>query len=77
MRKTFVKVKVQHEPDGSLKPLAITWEDGRIFEIDRLLDIRQAASLKSGGTGIRYTVRIRDNKYYLFDDEGKWFIERV
>jgi hypothetical protein len=75
IRKVFVGVTAEHAPDGHIKPLSITWEDGRIFEIDRILDVRQAASLKTGGTGIRYTCRIMGKETYLFDDEGKWFVE--
>lgn len=48
----------------------------RRVEIDRVLDVRQAPSLKGGGLGIRYTCRIRGKYGYLFCDEGKWFWER-
>jgi hypothetical protein len=75
MRKVFVTVLSEHAPDGRCKPISITWEDGKVYEIDRILDVRQAASLKAGGTGIRYTCRIRGKETYLFDDEGKWFVE--
>jgi hypothetical protein len=51
-------------------------EDGRLFEIDYLIDVCQVTSLKGGGLGIRYTCRIRGKHVYLFDDEGKWFGER-
>lgn len=52
------------------------WEDGRVFEVDLLLDVRQASSLKVGGMGIRYTCKICNKQVYLFNDEGKWFMER-
>ena len=42
---------------------------------DRILDIRRAASLKAGGTGIRYTCRIRGREKYLWLEETRWFIE--
>ena len=51
------------------------WEDGRRFEVDRLLDVRRAAALKAGGQGVRYTVRILGKETYLFEDEGRWFVE--
>lgn len=51
--------------------LSIKWEDDRIFEIDRVLDVRQAPSLKGGGLGIRYTCQIWNRQFYLFDDEGR------
>jgi hypothetical protein len=75
MRKVFVSVLAEHDTTGHIKPLSITWEDGRVYEIDRILDIRQAASLKAGGTGIRYTCRICGKETFLFDEEGRWFVE--
>lgn len=56
--KQFVSVEAKFDTDGNLLPLCICREDGRRFEIDRVLDIRFAASLKSGGTVLRYTCRI-------------------
>lgn len=74
MGKTFVKVTAEHD-DGKTKPLALTWPDGRRFEIDQLIDSRWAPSLKGGGLGMRYTCRVRGRVFYLFEDEGKWFVE--
>lgn len=47
------------------------------FAIDRVLDVRQAASLRGGGQGMRYTCRICGKEVYLFCDDGRWFLERV
>ena len=57
--KKYVEVTAKFDVDGTVFPLEIQWEDGAKFEIDRILDVRRAASLKAGGTGIRYTCRIR------------------
>ena len=62
--------------DGNIHPKAIVWEDGRVFDIDRVLDVRRATSLKAGGLGIRYICRIRDREIKLFNDEGHWFMEK-
>lgn len=75
MGKTFIKVTAEHDEKGNIKPLDLTWTDGRKFEVDRVLDVRMAPSLKGGGLGIRYTCRIRGKEVYLFCDEGKWFVE--
>ncbi len=75
MGKTFVKITAEHDENGQVRPLVMTWPDGRKFEIDRILDVRQAASLKGGGVGMRYTCRICGKQVNLFDDEGRWFIE--
>jgi len=74
--KVFVEVTAKHDIHGNVLPLSVKWEDGRVFEVDKLLDVRQAASLKAGGMGIRYTCRIMNKQVYLFSDEGKWFMER-
>lgn len=76
MSKNFVEVIVKYKSDGKQLPLMILWEDGRKFTIDKITDIRKAASLKSGGKGMRYTCRVQNKEIYLFMDEDKWFVER-
>ena len=74
--KVYVGVNARFEPDGKLVPLSVTWEDGSEYEIDRVLNVCRAASLKAGGAGVRYTVRIGSSETYLFLEENKWFVER-
>ncbi len=74
-RKVFVEVTARFDREGRMLPLSLTWEDGRTFEIDRVLDVRRAASLKAGGQGIRYACRILGRERYLFLEEGRWFVE--
>ena len=74
-RRAYVKVVVEFSPEGKIVPLSVEWEDGRKFPVDRLLDVRRAASTKVGGTGMRYTVRIMGHETYLFEDRGRWFVE--
>ena len=70
-----VSVTVRFDPDGRMFPLSITWEDGRVFPVDRVLDVRRAASLKAGGQGIRYPCRIAGHERYLFFENPGWFVE--
>lgn len=74
--KVYVAVTARFETDGRLAPLSITWEDGSEYGIDRIVDVRRAASLKAGGAGIRYTVKIGNTETFLFLEENKWFVER-
>ena len=76
MAKIFVKVFAEHDENGKTKPLALTWTDGKQYGIDRVTDVRLAPSLKGGGLGMRYTVRIGGKEVYLFEDEGRWFLEK-
>lgn len=74
--KEYVKITADFEIDGTIIPTKLHWNEDKIYSIDRILDIRKAASLKSGGCGLRYTVRIRGHERYLFLEEDKWFIEK-
>ncbi len=74
-RKVYVEVAAVFTPDGKVIPRQIRWEDGTLFSVDRVLDIRQAAATKAGGCGLRYTIRIRGKQTYLFLDEDRWFVE--
>ena len=83
--KVYVAVKADFNEEGIMLPRELTWEDGTRYEIDRVLDIRQAAAMKAGGQGDRYTVRINGKQSYLFFERstnqtgntlGRWFVER-
>ncbi len=83
--KVYVAVEVTIREDGYMLPTQITWENGVRYEIDRVLDIRQAPALRAGGQGDRYTVKINGRQTYLFFERcavqggpiiGRWFVER-
>ena len=72
MPKKYVEVGAVHRTAGQILPVLLWWEDGRSYQIDRVLDIRRAASLKAGGVGRRYTCRICGKERYLWlEDDGK------
>lgn len=75
--KKYVEVICCFTIDGKILPLRIIWDKDYVFEVDRILDVRNAASTKVGGLGIRYYVKIRNRDTYLFFDtfEWKWFVE--
>lgn len=73
--KSYVTVTARISEDGTIHPLSILLEDGRSYEIDAVKAVCRAASLKAGGAGIRYTIRIGNRETYLFDEDGRWFVE--
>ena len=73
--KINLEVNAKFDLDGNIKPTSIVWEDGRVFAVDRILDVRRAASLAAGGVGMRYICRICGKTVTLFNDENKWFME--
>ena len=50
VRKKYVRVTADFDPRGMILPLAVTWEDGTRYEVDRVLDVRRRPS-KPGDTG--------------------------
>ncbi len=77
-KKTFVAVVVHVSEDGLETPLSIEWRDGRRFDVERVLERRPAASMRTGGRGIRYTVRIGGKSRELWEDENhRWFVEEI
>lgn len=75
--KIYVSVEIRTDVDGSIIPLAVIWENGRRFEIDKILDIRYAASQKAGGIGTRYTCLIRGRQRFLYFEDPQWFVENT
>lgn len=74
-RKVYVDVLAVWRVDGTILPRVVRWEDGTRYKVDKVLDVRPAASLKAGGCGIRYTVRILGKPSYIWLEENKWFVE--
>lgn len=75
MARVNVEVGAVFSREGRITPVMLWWPDGRSFSIDRVLDVRRAASLKGGGIGLRYTCRIRGKERYLFYENPTWFVE--
>ncbi len=73
--KAYVAVELLTDAAGRMHPKAVILEDGRRYEIARVSDMRRAASLKAGGTGLRYLVTIGSRDTYLFFEDPRWFVE--
>ena len=79
--KDYVTVVARHELGGRIRPVAYQLPGGSPVKIDCISDERQAASLKSGGQGMRYTCQVTvdevQSDVYLFHDEELWFMEAI
>ena len=75
--KKYVGVNVDSMPDGRVIPQRILWDNGTAYDIDSITEQHRAASMKAGGTGIRYTCRVNGQVCHLFYEDmvGKWFVE--
>lgn len=76
-RKVYVKVIMIQDEEGNIQPLQIIWEDGKVFDVDKVVYRCRASSTKVGGTGMRYTIRISGKETFLYysEDENRWFVE--
>lgn len=75
-KKVYVDVIARFTLEGDLHPVCFRWIDGRIYSVDRILDVRRAASLKAGGVGTRYKCLIRgQEKFIYYEGDNKWFVE--
>ena len=74
--KVYVNVMAEFTNDGRLLPRSFIWKDGRVYEIQKVTDVRRAASLRAGGAGIRYTCIVDGKESHLFyEDNNMWFME--
>ena len=69
--KVYVNVMAEFTNDGRLLPRSFIWKDGHVYEIQKVTDVRRAASLKAGGAGIRYTCIVDGKESHLFYYLGK------
>ncbi len=75
-KKAYVAVRVNFSLEGAMRPLAITWEDGREYEIDDVLQVKPKASTKAGGIGIGFECMIMGQRKWLYFEDPRWFMER-
>lgn len=74
-KRTNVEVDAHYDLAGNVMPLRIQWRDGHRYQVDRVLDVTRAASIRVGGQGIRYTVEIGGRATYLYYEGPVWFVE--
>lgn len=74
-RKLYVGVVSLTDEEGAVTPLEVVWPDGRRFVVDRVYDVRRAASTRAGGTGLRYAIRVGGTKTRLWYEGPRWFVE--
>lgn len=75
--KVYVDVTAVFTTDGRMIPTALRWEDGHVYTVSRVKDVRRACSLRAGGTGMRYTCVVEGKDTHLFyEGNQKWFVER-
>lgn len=74
MYKKYINVVTMITKEAKLTPIFIIWDNGVKYHIDKVKEIRPAAS-KLGGCGILYRCMIEGKERNLFYEVNRWFIE--
>lgn len=76
MSRKYIDVICLNDQQGNIKPLFIIWNNEKKIPIIKVKDVCQRASLKAGGSGLRFTC-VFEHKLirHLYYDRGKWFVE--
>ena len=72
MNKIPVKVECKTDHDGEYVPKVIIFEDGRSFEVSRVL--YYSSSYTGEYEGIRYTILIGSAERYIYRVGHDWFV---
>ena len=72
MKRVTVQVDSERLESGEIVPIRITWQDGRVWKIDRV--IHSCASLDGVYEGIRYTVYIGSAERYIYRAGHAWYV---
>ncbi|NLC34750.1 MAG: hypothetical protein GX760_05750 [Erysipelothrix sp.] len=72
--KRYVNIIAEIDKQGRIKPLYLRWDNQELYQIDKIIEVRQAVS-KVGGNGLLYVVRIQNQNRRLFYEINRWFIE--
>ncbi len=65
--------------DGVMKPVAVEWTDGTKYEIDKIIDERNAPPEHTGGVltrKYRVIIKGKERVIYLDKQTNKWFVEK-
>lgn len=74
--KVYVEVCAMFDRDGNMTPISVTWENGTIYRVDKVIDVRRDFRSVHGKDSMRYSVMIGNNKTELFYEDPAWFVER-
>lgn len=74
-RKAYVSVNLDVDQEGVFHPRFIRWENGLVFQIDRIL--YKCRRIFQEGRRWRHPLHsaIRGRESYLFQEGSKWFVE--
>jgi hypothetical protein len=77
-RKVTVGVSLFTSEYGKTSPIALVWEDGRIFKIDKVISVKNCLPKHVGSVSSeQYEIKIGGSVKLLYYENyiNKWFVE--
>lgn len=74
--KVYVDVCVMFDCNGNMTPISVTWENGKVYPINKVIDVRRCVGKQMSKVPMRYTVSIGNSKTELYYEDPAWFVER-
>ena len=72
MNKVYVQVDSKVLDSGEIVPVTLSWKDGRVWNIDRV--VHSCVSPDGEFEGIRYTVFIGSAERYIYRAGHDWYV---
>ena len=73
MQKFYVSVESTVDSDGIVLPTRIRWDDGRCWDVRKVLHTCRPAHHEC--EGIRYPINIGRAEKYLYRDGQRWYVD--
>ncbi len=75
LRKIPINLIANFTEKGIVYPITFLYDE-KEYKIEKTLNIEEAISRKSGGLGIRYTVKVKNTIIYLWLINSCWYLEQ-
>lgn len=75
--KEYIQVHLTVDEEGLVVPTSIVFHKEKKYDIESVTASIRAAATKVLGSGTRYTVVIKGQEKYLFEEAGRWFVEAI
>ncbi len=73
--KVYVEVLVRFKKEGGMRPVAVVWEDGRAFPIDKIIKTGLAPGKTGAVLPIRYVCAFGEKIRPLYFEKERWYVE--
>ena len=76
-RKQYVEVVATHYIDGSVRPQKIVLATGPVYEVEDSKEAPRGKARTTGEFARRYIVKIKGKETFLYETDGRWFVEMI